>query len=136
MKYLFDTNLWLERLLDQEKSEIVFHLLNKIPLEYVFISDFALHSIGVILTRLDKIDILEKFVNDIFHIGLIEQLNLEPIDFQNIIENINRFNLDFDDAYQITVAKKYNLILVTFDTDFNKQQIHKMSPDELLESLQ
>ena len=52
--YLVDTNIWLERLLDQAKSEEVGRFLSDTPPNQLIISDFSLHSIGVILDRLDK----------------------------------------------------------------------------------
>ncbi len=132
MRYLFDTNIWLERLLDQDKSETVFKLLNTIPLEQIFISDFALHSIGLILSRLKKLEILDKFIKDLFFNGQIEQLSLEPDDFLDIISNIEKHKLDFDDSYQLTIAQKYDLTIVTFDNDFNINGINKQTPDDLI----
>jgi len=108
VKYLIDTNIWLERLLDQDKSAIVSQFLDTIPLNQIFISDFTLHSIGVILTKFNKLDILDIFVNDLFFNGLIEQIFLDPRDFADIISNINKYKLDFDDAYQLTLSQKYN----------------------------
>ena len=133
IRFLVDTNVWLERLLDQDKSEIVSKFLDTIHLDQIFISDFALHSIGVILTRFKKYDILDKFVRDLFFNGLIEQISLDPQDFIDLISNINKYNLDFDDAYQLTVSQKYNLTIVTFDKDFNVKGINKMTPEETLE---
>jgi len=46
MKYLIDTNIWLELLLKQEKAEEVSIFLDKIATEEITISDFALHSIN------------------------------------------------------------------------------------------
>ena len=37
--YLVDTNIWLERLLDQARSGEVGHFLNHIPSERLFITD-------------------------------------------------------------------------------------------------
>ena len=37
-----------------------------------------------------------------------------------LIENIKNKKLDFDDAYQLTVATEYSLTLVTMDGDFKK----------------
>ena len=48
--YLVDTNVWLERLLDQERSEEVGQFLTEIAPDELAVSDFTLHSIGVILT--------------------------------------------------------------------------------------
>ena len=134
IRYLVDTNIWLERLLDQDKSEIVSKFLDTIPLEQIFISDFTLHSIGVILSRLNKLDILDKFVNDLFFNGLIEQISLDPHDFADIIANIEKYKLDFDDSYQLTTSIKYDLTIVTFDKDFNVRGINRMSPEEILKN--
>ena len=48
--YLVDTNVWLERLLDQEKSEEVGRFLAQIPSNLLFVTDFTFHSIGIILS--------------------------------------------------------------------------------------
>ena len=44
--YLVDTNIWLERLLGQEKSEIVGEFLNNVPAENLSISDFDRTPLG------------------------------------------------------------------------------------------
>ena len=134
IRYLVDTNIWLERLLDQDKSEIVSKFLDTIPLEQIFISDFTLHSIGVILSRLNKLDILDKFVNDLFFKGLIDQIFIYHHYFAEIIENIEKYKLDFDDSYQLTTSIKYDLTIVTFDKDFNVRGINRMSPEEILKN--
>jgi len=41
--YLIDTNIWLERLLEQERSDEVAELLNSISTEKLFITDFSFH---------------------------------------------------------------------------------------------
>jgi len=133
VRYLVDTNIWLERLLDQDKSEIVSTFLDKIPSDQIYVSDFAIHSIGVILTRLKKLDILKLFLNDLFINGQIEQLSLDTIDLLDVLDNITKYNLDFDDSYQYTVSEKYDLTLVTFDKDFNVKGLRKISPQEITE---
>jgi predicted nucleic acid-binding protein len=52
--YLVDTNVWLERILDQAQSNEVGRFLSHVPSEHLAITDFALHSIGVVLTRLNR----------------------------------------------------------------------------------
>jgi uncharacterized protein len=42
------------------------------------------------------------------------------------------FNLDFDDSYQLSVAQKYDLTIVTFDKDFNIKEIRKKTPDDIV----
>jgi len=135
VRYLVDTNVWLERLLDREKSEIASGFFNLIPTEYLFVSDFSIHSIGVILSRLKKPDIFEKFIDDLFVNGQLEQLSLNPVDLSDVISNMKHYKLDFDDSYQFTVVQKYDLTLITFDKDFNAKGIKKYTPDEIIEKL-
>ncbi|MBN1183710.1 MAG: PIN domain-containing protein [Bacteroidales bacterium] len=132
VRYLVDTNIWLERLLDQEKSDIVYKFLDSTPKNQIFITDFTLHSIGVILTRLKKLDTLNKFVRDIFINGQIEQVTLDSDDFIDLTQNVKDYNLDFDDAYQLTVSQKYDMTIVTFDKDFNTKGIDKKSPEGII----
>ena len=132
VRYLVDTNVWLERLLDQDKSEIVSRFLDTIPLDDLFVSDFAIHSIGVILSRYKKLSLFEKFLSDLFVNGQIEQLSLNSSDLLDVISNMQEFNLDFDDAYQLTVSQKYDLTIVTFDKDFDVKGIRKNTPDEII----
>lgn len=132
VRYLVDTNIWLERLLNQEKSEIVAQFLERIPLENLFVSDFSIHSIGVILSRLKKINVLEKFLNDLFVNAQIRQLSLTAEDLLQVSFNIQKFSLDFDDAYQLSVSQKYDLILITFDKDFDVKGIRKNTPEEII----
>ena len=87
-------------------------------IENLNITDFSLHSIGVILFRYDKEDIFHKFVDDV--LPNIRVLSL-PIELYRDVVNAKRsMNLDFDDAYQYNIAKHYGLKVVTMDKDFEK----------------
>jgi uncharacterized protein len=133
VRYLVDTNVWLEQLLDQEKSEIASRFFKLIPTEKLFVSDFSIHSIGIILTRLKKFDVFEKFIDDLFVNAQLEQLHLDTIDLLDVITNIQKYNLDFDDSYQFSIAQKYDLTIITFDKDFNVKGIKKNTPGEIVE---
>lgn len=132
VRYLVDTNVWLERLLDQEKSVIASKFFDLIPTDSLFVSDFSIHSIGVILSRLKKYDIFETFINDLFINGQIELLSLDSSDLLEVIGNIQKYKLDFDDSYQFSVAQKYDLTIITFDKDFNAKGIKKKTPDDIV----
>jgi predicted nucleic acid-binding protein len=105
-KYLVDTNVWLERLLDQGKSDVVSKLFDLVPTDELFVSDFSMHSIGVILSRLKRYDVFEKFIDDLFINGQIESLTLDTMDLLDVVGNIQKYKLDFDDSYQFSVAQK------------------------------
>jgi predicted nucleic acid-binding protein len=63
--YLVDTNVWLERLLDQERSAEVGEFLFAVHSDQMGITDFSLHSIGVITARLKRPDIFLQFSSPI-----------------------------------------------------------------------
>ena len=64
VKYLIDTNIFLEILLNQEKNEICKAYLNQ-KIGKICMSDFSLHSIGVILFRYKKFELYKTFINDV-----------------------------------------------------------------------
>ena len=61
LKYLIDTNIILEILLQQEKSEKCKEFLSQNFSECA-ISDFSLHSIGVLLFRFKKPTVYNSFI--------------------------------------------------------------------------
>lgn len=53
--YLIDTNVFLEALLGQHKAPEVRSFFQKMSLKELFVTDLALHSIGIILSRLKSL---------------------------------------------------------------------------------
>ncbi len=110
--YLLDTNIWLERMLDQEKSEEVGRFLDTIPSSQLYMTDFSLHSIGVILHRLHKQTAFLIFIQDAFMDGAVGLVSLEPENMERLVAVIDHFGLDFDDAYQYVVAETYDITII------------------------
>lgn len=117
IKYLIDTNVFLEILLNQEKKELCKKCLTD-RFGEIAISDFSLHSVGMILFRNKKFELLNSFVNDV--LSQIEILTLRNKQYLEISQIAKKFNLDFDDAYLVTIASVRNLIIITMDKDFEK----------------
>jgi len=130
--FLIDSNVWLERLLGQERAGEVAEFLEAIPDEKLFITDFAFHSISIALLNLDKEPLLEEFVNDLFIEGSVRLIRLEPRDLGLIIAAKQHFKLDFDDAYQYVASKKYDLTLVSFDSDFDRTDLKRKTPGQII----
>ena len=128
---MIDTNIWLERFLDQARAEEVSHFLDRIPPEHLFITDFAFHSIGVVLSKLGRKDALLRFVKDAFIEGNVSIIHLEPEDIQEVTRMMEQFNLDFDDADQYGAAEKFNLTTVSFDSDFDRTPQGRKTPAEI-----
>ncbi len=129
--YLVDTNIFLEALLGQDKKDDVQSFLQNIDLSTIFITDLSLHSIGIILYRLKNFALFSSFLEDIIVDG-VSVLSLPPEDLKMLDLTADKFNLDFDDAYQYTVAAKYELQLISFDTDFDRTERKRKEPIEVL----
>lgn len=130
--YLLDTNIWLERMLDQARSEEVGQLLDQVPSDQLFMTDFSLHSIGVILHRLNRHAEFLRFVQDLFIDGAVGLISLEPADMARLVAVIDQFGLDFDDAYQYVAAEMYDVGLVSFDGDFDRTERGRITPGEIV----
>jgi predicted nucleic acid-binding protein len=64
---------------------------------------------------------------------ILHVISLSYEDMGDIIEVSTRFNLDFDDAYQYVIAEKYNLTIISFDSDFDRTELGRKTPKEVLE---
>ena len=135
MRCLVDTNVWLERLLDQERSAQVGRFLEAVPTELLFITDFSLHSIGLVLVRLGETELLLDFIQDTFSHGDVHLIRPWPADFWGIVSATISFHLDFDDAYQYTAASKFGLTLVSFDWDFDRTALGRKTPEQALKEI-
>lgn len=129
--YLVDTNIWLELLLAQAKADEVGKFFDRVMSGQLYVSDFSFHSICVILTRLKQNQTLLKFVKDVFIDNAVTLLSVQPDETQNVIDLMDAYNLDFDDAYQCFIAERNNLVLVSFDSDFNRTTRGKKIPSEI-----
>ncbi len=129
--YLVDTNIFLEALLRQERAAEVESFFQSIDLDTIFMTDFSLYSIGIALFRLKNFTLFTRFVEDMIVNG-ISILSLTPEDLKTLNQPIQKFNLDFDDVYQYTVAEKYDLQIVSFDKDFDSTERGRKEPAEVL----
>lgn len=130
--YLADTNIFLSVLLDQNDNQSASRFLLETPLEKIFISEFSMSSIGIILFQRNRLELYTQFVDDILVKGELALLSLDKKSLISLVENIQKFKLDFDDAYQYTLAEKNNLTLISFDKDFDKTERGRKTPKQIL----
>jgi len=133
--YLLDTNIWLERLLDQERGREVGEFLSVIPANELMITDFSFHSIGVILNKLGQQRIFLRFVQDVFIDHGVTLISLTPSKMSRVIDTMRQYSLDFDDAYQLTASEIYEAILISFDKDFSGTPSGRVTPKDILAKL-
>ncbi len=120
MRCLVDTNIFLEVLLNQENASQARTFLRKSDIHELFMSDFSLHSIVLILLRRKASDLAMRFLADTAQSGSLSVLRLTPGDLIQVISIARRHTLDFDDAYQYVLAVEHDLTIVSFDSDFDK----------------
>jgi predicted nucleic acid-binding protein len=131
MKYLLDTNIIIEGLLGGKKGEDVKNLFKKVDIFLMAITDLSLHSIGIILFRFKKKDLFFSFIKDTIYNGMAV-LSLEIENFKKLYFFSEKFNIDFEDAYQYAIADKYNLTIISFDKDFDRTERKRIQPVDIL----
>jgi predicted nucleic acid-binding protein len=132
LMYLLDTNIILELLLDQDRADEVEQFLRSIPPEQLYLSEFALYSLGIILLRSKEYDTFLRAVEDLLTIGGLQLARLGVSDMPELVRAAQTYNLDFDDAYQYVVAERYDLSLVSFDMDFDRTERQRQTPGDVL----
>jgi len=96
------------------------------------VTDFTFHSIGIILSRLKRTDVLLQFVRDAFIEGDVLIVHLGPEEIAAVVETMQNFGLDFDDAYQYVAAERHDLLIVSFDSDFDRTERRRKTPADLI----
>lgn len=118
--FLIDTNIWVELLLEQERANEVQNLFENINSEELYITDFTIYSIGIILFKLHKKEVLKLFLNKTIIESNINKIVLDETELSEMIDDEEYKKLDFDDAYQYYSAKKMGINIVSFDADFER----------------
>ncbi len=127
-KYLLDSSVILEGLLLQAQAAQVRQLLMLAPPGMLCISDFSLHSIGLILTKSNLHSVFIRFVEDMILSGFLSVLFVPPEELPQVVRYQQQFGLDFDDAYQYTVAEMNSLVIISFDADFDRTIKGRVAP--------
>ncbi len=130
MKLLLDTNIFLEAVFNQPQAMNARLLLNNVGHE-LFVSDFSLHSEGVQLVRRRSTNHWRRFLNDLILPSRVTVLVLPSIELLRVADVIQQYKLDFDDAYQYVIAEHHQLTLVSFDSDFDRTQRGRQTPQAI-----
>jgi len=132
VKFLVDTNIILEVLLGQQREEEVKDFFREFGDSEFYITDFALHSIGVILFHEEDQEGFNKFCRDMIMEGPLVVINLSEYEIMELSDVAEKNQMDFDDAYQYKMAEKSGLTILTYDSDFEDVPINSKTPAEIL----
>ena len=131
---LLDTNIFLELLLDQKRAgecEGLLELVSKGQAEAT-VTHFTVHAVEAILRDAEG---LATFLRNLEHsVGLtIYDTSLTEEMAAALMSQ--KIGLDFDDALQYYAAKKLGVdALVSFDEHFDKLDLRRVEPRDLLRS--
>ncbi len=128
MKYLLDTNIFLEVMLHQEHENRVRRFFENTDPASTCMSDLTLHSIGIILFNRGKAREFCEFVEETILEEGIRILRPAPMEMKDVAEFAERYGLDFDDAYQYAVAEKFDLKIVSLDKDVDRTHRGRVIP--------
>ena len=53
-----------------------------------------------------------------------------------LVAAVEQYGLDFDDAYQYIAAKRYDLTFISLDSDFDRTDLGRRSPDEVMRQIE
>jgi len=132
-RLLIDSSVLLEFLLDQERADEVARFFEGTPQATLYVTDFAFHSVALILVSRKRGEALARFVKDLLGIRRVTLLRLTPDEVVSLAARTGELGLDFDDAYQYVAAEKHDLTLVSFDADFDRTDSGRKTPAEVLE---
>ncbi len=133
--FLIDANIILEVLLEQERYKECEEFLEKVRRGEIeaSISRFSLYSIELIMIRYGKIGELKLFLTLLSTFRGLTVITTLPIDDVHVLEVMRKFNLDFDDAINYYIVKKYKMKgIISFDKHFDKTDIKRIEPVDVL----
>lgn len=131
---LIDTNIFLELLLGREKCEDCEKFLDTVSeggIEAI-VTRFSVHAVEVVL---NDPNLILQFIRNIQNsLGLdIYDTSLE--DEVAISMLMDKVKLDFDDALQYYVAKKFGVkAIVSYDKHFDNLDIIRKEPSDFIDS--
>lgn len=133
--FLVDTSVSLEILLQQEGHEGARRFLERAPSGTLFVTEFTLYSIGLILDHEGRSEAYPSFLRETVNRGSVGRIRLSLDNLAKIPDVMERLGLDFDDAYQHVAARQADAEVVSFDDDFDATPAGRRSPNEALADL-
>ena len=131
--YLVDTNIFLEVLLQGPRKDECRGFLNllKDGKKGGVITDFAVHSIIVIMGNQNKFKELKIFLSSLTAYKGLHVYNTSLADEIFATEIATEQKMDMDDAIQYSIAQAIKAeAIMSFDKHFNNLKIPRMEPQQ------
>ena len=132
-RVLIDANIFLNIFLDEENKEECIAFLERIKEGKVkgYLLDITINIILLILKYPEKVKTFLEFLRAFEDKIVIVRTDYDDYISATIVSE--RFNLDFDDSLHYYIVKKLDLDgIVSYDRDFDKTDIKRIEPKELI----
>ena len=135
---LIDANVMLEFLLGRQRQEESLSLLKLTSTGSVtaWMMSYAVHSIEYMLYREGDLTALRNFLELLQSSAGLTVYDSSPSEDLAALDFTKKadasFQLDFDDALHYATAKKHNFTLVSFDQDFDRTDLPRKTPADIL----
>lgn len=133
MTFLLDANVILERALMRSAHADVTELFALATGNQLCVSRFSLHAIAWYMTPRNR-DGFRRLVMDLSLAGVaVADLSLDEL--IPVVDAMDRHALDFDDAFNFTVAEKFGLTIVSLDSDYDRTPRGRLTPAQVVAQL-
>ena len=136
MMYLVDTNIFLEVMLSRRRKDECKLFLKMLRDGEILgtVTDFSVHSITVLLDRLNRPEKLKTFLLSLTGYRGLAVHYTSIAEEVRAVELAREKKLDIDDALQYAVALSIGAdAIVSFDEDFNNLEIPRLEPVEIID---
>jgi predicted nucleic acid-binding protein len=130
VRYLLDSNVWLESIAGGAHEREANALIRSAPTGSLATTDFALHTAGIILGPANPPQ-FRVLLDDLIRRGVFT-LHLAPSALYTVLDRMAQFGLDFDDAFQYVAAERDDLTIISFDSDFDRTPRGRPTPAQAL----
>lgn len=133
--YLIDANILFEIILKRYHFRAAIDFLKKtLDLNIdLAISSISIHGIEIFLVKGNKSKELKIFLKELELASNIRIYNTSITDELEAIEIMEKAKLDFEDTIQYYIAKKFDCkAIISYDKHFNKLDIPRKTPEEIL----
>ena len=137
--YLIDTNIMLAILFDEPRANNCSKLFGKIENRELeaLITIFSIYSAGIAGIRNKKAKKLREFLTYLSSLENVEILTTTIEENIEITQICEKEKLDFDEGMQYFMAKKFDCKgIVSYDKDFDKTDLKRILPEEIVAELQ
>ncbi len=131
--FLIDTNCWMQLARQRPHFAEVRQMLKEIPPNQLLVTDFTVHGIGVLFRRFDMIEGFTDFLKRASIGNLIAIVQVPLPNLEQVQQVCVEHGVDFDDAYQYVAAELFGARIVSFDDDYDRTPIGRLTPAQALQ---